>query len=292
MRGNIPFGCGQCLPCRINRRRQWMWRQFLESLTHEENAFVTLTYDDQHIPADGSLEPAELRLFIRRFRKAARPRKFRYFAVGEYGEQTLRPHYHLSLFGVSGFTVLDGRIPPRTVAEELPRLWTKGFVQCAEFNEVTAQYVAGYVVKKLADRSSNALKGKTPEFARMSTNPGLGVAAMRVIADQLTSNVAVQESIERAGDVPRIIKIGRKSVQLPRLLLHKLRKAYGFTDEYIEKIKSDAAYTQTLELSSLFADHASSADYLTPKEAYLKSVHQRILNVESRASVWKKKGSI
>lgn len=71
-RGPQQFGCGQCMPCRVNRSRLWIARMMLEALEYEErgeeSAFVTLTYDAEHVPPDGSLRPLDLRVFLNRLR--------------------------------------------------------------------------------------------------------------------------------------------------------------------------------------------------------------------------------
>ena len=91
-------GCGQCIHCRANRRREWVLRILLELEKHEFNTFLTLTYDDVHLPADQSLKTEHLTNFFKRLRyKVDYP--IRYYAVGEYGEETERPHYHVALFG-------------------------------------------------------------------------------------------------------------------------------------------------------------------------------------------------
>ena len=101
LEGRGEVGCGQCRNCRINRRREWVGRMILEAKEHLFSSFVTLTYDDEHMPKDGSLCKKHLQQFIRRLRKALYPRKIRYYAVGEYGDKSWRPHYHLIVFGLS-----------------------------------------------------------------------------------------------------------------------------------------------------------------------------------------------
>ena len=117
--GVIVAGCGShCVSCRINKRREWSTRIMLESLSHEENVFVTLTYSDKHIPKGESLDPDDLRKFWKRLRKGLddtlnkeiNPNKYkcyqrkrfpiRYYACGEYGDSTKRPHYHAIIFGI------------------------------------------------------------------------------------------------------------------------------------------------------------------------------------------------
>ena len=99
MNGREAYGCGQCLPCRINKKRVWTHRIMLESSLHTDNAFVTLTYSDENLPKDGSLVPRHVQLFLKKVRKEIEPARLRFFCVGEYGDRTQRPHYHVALFG-------------------------------------------------------------------------------------------------------------------------------------------------------------------------------------------------
>lgn len=291
MRGTVPFGCGQCLPCRINRRRQWMWRQYLESITHDENCFVTLTYASKWLPSSGDLEPEVLRLAIGRVRAAIAPIKIRFFAVGEYGGQSLRPHYHLSLFGVSGDTILHSYGRPRFFRDIMFDCWGRSELQgymCAEFNELTAQYVSGYVTKKYTDLLDSRLEGKVPEFARMSRRPGIGRAAMGIVAESLIASGFGRALVEDIGDVPRSLKIGRRSIPLGRYLLSALRESVGFTEAQIKEIKSRATYESQTEMSALLEASLNSQELGSAKQIYLEGVKQKILQTETRNRIWRK----
>lgn len=264
----------------------------MEALCHDESCFVTLTYANEFEPAGRNLRPADLSLWLKRIRKEIEPRRIRYFAVGEYGEENLRPHYHLSLFGVSGFTPhmrVDG---PTTFAECVDRQWARGFVQVAEFSEKTAQYVSGYVVKKLADRNDPRMEGLVPEFARMSRNPGLGTAAMMTIAKTLCESGHGMALIEDTGDVPRQLQIGKKKIPLGRFLLQKLREAIGFTPEYIAQIKASGTFEKSVEMLALLQNALDVEALATPRSAYLMENAQRINNAEARAKIWKKRGTL
>lgn len=215
VQGLQAFPCGQCDPCLISRTKVWSHRIYLESLKHAENSFVTLTQDDAHLPSDGSLSPLDLQLWLKRFRKAIAPKKIRYFAVGEYGDRTERPHYHLALFGC-------GPEYQTLVCET----WGRGHVMLAELNISTAKYVAGYVTKKYGRQDLAWLKGRHPEFTRMSNRPGIGALAMPDLAAALLSvedgrYVALQE------DVPTSLEMDGRQFPLGRYLRRKLREELG-----------------------------------------------------------------
>ena len=90
--------CGKCMACRMTRRKEWSLRMLHELKYHNDASFVTLTYDDNHVPDCQSLVKADLQKFFKRLRKLIAPRKIRYFACGEYGRRTGRPHYHAILY--------------------------------------------------------------------------------------------------------------------------------------------------------------------------------------------------
>lgn len=290
MAGAIPFGCGQCLPCRINRRRQWMWRQYLEGLCHAENSFVTLTYDDEHLPDKGVLVPRDLQLFLKSLRKCISPVRVRYFAVGEYGEDNKRPHYHLSLFGVCGDTFINGKPVAEygyvrgklcVVGGWIHECWSRGFVDVREFNHLTAQYVAGYTVKKLTDWKNGQVFA-VPEFARMSNRPGIGADAVRTIGRALVDTAQGWES----GDVPSQLRIGGKLVPLGRYLLDKLRSEVGFTEEYKKEVRDSKTFERSIELQAMLENSKGAGTF---KAAFLENVEGQILQVEARAKIFRKR---
>ena len=294
MAGRIPFGCGQCMPCRVKLRRQKMWRQYLESLCHEECCFTTLTYRDEKLPPGGTLVPLDLSLFLKRLRFAVWPTKVRFFGVGEYGDESLRPHYHLTLFGVSGRTDVVSRQVTRHygAASVIDKAWGLGNTFTAEFNETTAQYVAGYTTKKMTSKTDPRLKGRHPEFARASNRPGLGANAMQIIADQLIKTKSLNQLWKESGDAPHFVMLGRRRIMLDRYLLQKLRLALGMTDEHISVVKELSSEEQGREMYNLLKASLDISPLVTAKKIYDGSVVQPIRNLESRTSIWSKKGSL
>lgn len=257
--GGLEYGCGQCMPCRISRRRLWATRIQLEALCHDRSSFVTLTYSPEHLPSDDSLQPSDLQLFIKRLRRALEPRRIRFFAVGEYGERNSRPHYHLALFGVD-----------RDDEAILHSTWAKGFVDVGDIQQESASYIAGYVTKKLTDSSDDRLNGRYPEFARMSLRPGIGATAIEEIMKVVYSSHGSKDVAVR-GDVPDQIILMGKKVPLGRYLRQQLRDAYGISK------KTPEAVLAALQLSSPLL-------MLSPDQFYdrekLRVQHAR--NAESR----------
>lgn len=268
--GMSAYGCGQCLPCRISRRRLWMHRIVLEALVHPRASFVTLTYDEESLPDGGTLIPRDLQLFLKRARKIA---PLRFFGVGEYGDESQRPHYHLALFGWGV-----------EHTEQVRSVWGLGHVYVGELTFQSAAYIAGYVVKKLTRKDDPRLGGRYPEFARMSLKPGIGAVAIKQIAEVLQSKVGWDE-IEKTGDVPAVLKHGKKKYPLGRYLRRKLREEMNFVETGQTQ---EAGYLQTLEMRALYENYKGVKGY-TPLSlrAMLEEVNgQKILNMETRDKIW------
>lgn len=183
----------------MQKAKEWSLRCRHESMFWDNNAFVTLTYDDEHLPENGSLRFKDLQDFLKRLRKRCKGvqvadsqfhRPIRYFACGEYGDKTKRPHYHLLLFNIrlddkkKIGTAANG--DPKYTSQTLSDLWTLGNHEIGEVTPASASYVAGYAAKKVArrptdefyegiDRSTGeVLWTREREGIRMSLKPGLG----------------------------------------------------------------------------------------------------------------------
>lgn len=175
----ILLPCGKCLSCKMRKAKDWSIRAVHEAQLHDENCFVTLTYDDDHLPKDMSVSIRDLQLFFKRLRKELSyyDRKVRYLACGEYGSRNGRPHYHLLLFGfVPGDNVLcsTGNLFSTYSSALISRLWPYGFNVVGSLTEKSAAYVARYTVKKAKSLDGEREDGRTPEFITCSRRPGLG----------------------------------------------------------------------------------------------------------------------
>lgn len=85
----ITIPCGKCIGCRLAHSRAWAVRCVHESTLHEHNCFLTLTFDDDHLPSDHSVHVRDVQLFLKRLRKSLGDVKVRFFACGEYGEKMI-----------------------------------------------------------------------------------------------------------------------------------------------------------------------------------------------------------
>lgn len=196
----IDIPCGQCIGCKLERSRQWAVRCMHESSMYDDNCYITLTYDDEHLPSDGSVHVEHFQKFMKRLRKKYPREKgnsIRFFHCGEYGEvckycglsefyckcpkfvPTLgRPHYHACLFNFDFedkelLKIKDGnRLYTSSILE---KLWPYGFCSIGAVTFASAAYVARYITKKInGEKSEEHYKGRKPEYITMSRRPGIG----------------------------------------------------------------------------------------------------------------------
>lgn len=174
----LELRCGQCIGCRLEHSRQWATRMIHEAQMHTHNSFITLTYDKEHLPQDGSLKVDHWQRFAKRLRQSIGP--FRFFHCGEYGGQTNRPHYHACLFGYD-FTK-DRVLLRKTLNTNLytspllQQIWGNGYVTVGDLTYQSAAYVARYCLKKITgDLAKKVHYGdRRPEYVTMSRRPGIG----------------------------------------------------------------------------------------------------------------------
>lgn len=140
--------CGHCDGCRRKKRDDWAIRCTHEAKLYKRNTFLTLTYDDEHLPMYGSLVPAHLDRFLDNLRKHYSRRPFRFFAAGEYGEKFKRPHYHVILFDYWPEDARKAMGSEYYGSAKLDKLWKKGFVSIGDVNYQSAAYIAKYTLKE------------------------------------------------------------------------------------------------------------------------------------------------
>lgn len=173
----IQVPCGKCIGCKLERSRQWAVRCVHEAQMHDFNCFLTLTYDNDHLPVDGSLQPRHMTLFLKRLRKAIYPEKIRFLQCGEYGAKLGRPHHHVLLFGYDFPDKVLQRVSrgnPLYTSKLLSDLWPYGFHSIGALTFESAAYVARYVLKKATKKDEEQhYAGKHPEYITMSRRPGI-----------------------------------------------------------------------------------------------------------------------
>lgn len=244
----------------------------LESLDHADNSFVTLTYEKDRT----SLEPAHLRDWLKRLRKRigqfpdqqGNPRRVRFYAVGEYGDLSGRPHYHSALFGwpaCSGGRRSGVGVCQCLACSVVRETWGFGHILCARLELKSAQYIAGYVIKKMTRRDDMRLHGRHPEFARMSLVPGIGATAMHDVA-----SVLMQYPQRLRGDVPNTLAwMKGKELPLGRYLTRKLRKYSGLHEKAPEAaLQRQANQMQIVRAFAWANDRSVSSVFSELNEPY------------------------
>lgn len=194
--------CGQCFACRLNRARDWATRCILEAKMHDENCFITLTYDPKYFPENGSLVKKHFQLFMKRLRKALGDRKIRYYMCGEYGEKFGRPHFHAIIFGympkdLDLYKVSNGIELYKSAF--LAKIWKKGFVSVGAVTYESCAYVARYIDKKLTgERGIEAYGEKIPPYTNMSLRPGIGAPFLERYGEDIYSKdfIVIRDGIK------------------------------------------------------------------------------------------------
>ena len=78
--GTMQLPCGQCHGCKLDRSITWAARCMHEAQMHDDNQFITLTYDK--LPQYGSLTPHHFVDFMKRYRKNIEPKLIRFYDSG------------------------------------------------------------------------------------------------------------------------------------------------------------------------------------------------------------------
>lgn len=201
----ITIRCGQCIGCRLAKSKTWGVRCMHENQMHADSSFITLTFNDEHLPLDCSLHYRDFQLFIKRLRKYFSHvddygnlwrLPIRYFMCGEYGSLRKRPHFHACVFGCFfSDRVLFSRLSSGSnlyTSKILDGLWSDddgksiGFASVGDVTFESAAYVARYITKKVFGDVANEHSAyryvddygevhyRSPEFAHMSLKPGIG----------------------------------------------------------------------------------------------------------------------
>lgn len=195
--------CRSCIGCQIDRSREWANRLLMELEYHDSAYFVTLTYDEFHVPTSFypdlstgeaipvlTLRKKDVQAWMKRLRFKFSNDRIRYYVCGEYGPSTYRPHYHCILFGLH----LDDLVLYKTSSDgfqyfnsaSLAETWSVrdsdrlpvplGYAVVAPVTWETCAYCARYVTKKMFGDSGKFYEfhNMEPPFSVMSLKPALG----------------------------------------------------------------------------------------------------------------------
>lgn len=269
---SILIPCGRCLGCRLEYSRSWADRMMLELETAGSAVFITLTYDQDHVPVAMcgeddlplfyTLWKPDVQNFMKRLRRHFEQKKLRFYLSGEYGENTFRPHYHAIVFGLSLDDFQDKVLKGKNelgqfyfISEELQGIWQNGFVLLCDVSWNTCAYVSRYVTKKVngVDGKSLAYLNALPEFSLMSRKPGIG----RQYLDEHPDCLDFQNINISTPD-------GGLKIVIPKYYLKQLR----LTDpeRYDNMVKQRMEYANDKMILKLQKTSLSMLDYLETEE--------------------------
>ena len=197
-------------------------------MCHPYASFVTLTYDESHIPENRQLDKRDAQLFLKRLRYHLGGRRIRYYLCGEYGERFGRPHYHAILFNVhpendaqaivkswSGLVRNENGLLEIIKKAEGSRTQIGNVVIGHDCSDDAIQYVAGYVCKKLLKSAEDDFQ---KEFSIMSLRPAIGVPFLSHLKRMLEDQRYARIFDETAGGLPLQIRLGGRRYPLGRTL--------------------------------------------------------------------------
>lgn len=255
--------CGKCYNCLVNRRLLWYFRLFNESLQHDYCYFVTFTYSDDH--CDGNLHAKHLVDYFKRIRKAV---DFKYYAIGEFGTHTFRPHYHAVIFSDSLLT-----------SDFLQSKWPYGFISVGTVCPASINYILHYHV-----RPKEPIKGKRTfqrfskglglSFLFDSTKPKKGCPSVLSLKNQSVANALSKFNNRKVSD-----GIGHTFI-IPRYYVKKLQEQ-GFS-------VPEPSYNDSIPFQDLIKQHLPdvlfSADgrCLNYSDDYVLNLFNDILSVYER----------
>lgn len=264
--------CGNCIGCRMDYSKMWMARITHESTKYANNAFLTLTYNPEHLPYKQTVdkETGELKEgnplvkkhivdFVKRLRyyydKERPGEKIRFYACGEYGTKYGRPHYHMAIFNYDSTCWGDIKLRGNNhqgdalwSSEKLEQIWGKGFVTIGDLTPQSAAYIARYMLKKQKGKEKKYYyekEGIIQEYTTMSRMPGIGLDWY----EQHKEEIWLRDCIY----VPQRNKAPLK-IKVPRYYNKQLEKE---DEEKLKRIKE--ARKKSAELNQKLANSRTTA---------------------------------
>lgn len=240
-------------------------------MEHGDNSFITLTYDEEHLPEDGKVDKREIQLWMKRLRKKIDPIKVRYYAVGEYGEKKDRPHYHVMLFGFR-YSLLCSDYSLKFDHYESDEVWQKGNVKVGEVEQGSARYVTNYIIKNLEDENEEKM-----EFMTSSRKPGIGATAI----DKMSGIAKESKYFDRRA-ISTLNYGKKKSMPLGKYLTDRFSDGIGLSED--EKKKEFYKWQE-----ALLEEYNKEDKY---KINLMDAYENARLIQKKRSELWKQKKSI
>lgn len=261
---NVP--CGTCYKCLMRKRSDWSIRLQHELEFATSAAFITLTYNESHLPMNSSLSKRDFQLFMKNFRYHDGSENIRYYGIGEYGSKTYRPHYHILLFNHNH----------NNLVKNLLKTWTKGIHDIGTITEASIHYVSGYFHTKndtnhcytheglTAWDNFLAYPGNIPyvprrafleqyrikqlPFALMSRRPGIGAAKLLKMGETWTNDPRSTLTLKggHKAAFPRYYANNLYSEEAKNYLREQMQNDYTDIDEVIKSKKLQTANAKEL----------------------------------------------
>lgn len=185
--------CGKCPECLTTRANHWAFRLYCHGKHASSSTFLTLTYSDDCLPftpqGRATLQKRDFQLFMKRLRKKNEG-TISYYACGEYGSRTARPHYHALVYNLDGLFLAHPDLIQAT--------WNQGNIYLGNVQLPSIRYVVGYIQKggfsaiDYVDESTGEIfaDDRSPEFALMSKNLGLSHLTPRMVRYYVDNQLA------------------------------------------------------------------------------------------------------
>lgn len=266
--------CGKCPSCRSRSRQEWVFRLQMEYECCNFGLFLTLTYNDEHLPFSG-VNKRDVQLFMKRLRKHFDSQALRFYLVSEYGDHTFRPHYHALFF----FKM------PRTndIYDIIESSWQNGNVQFGEIEEGSIVYCTKYCMK-----GSEVPPGMNKNFRLVSKMHG-GIGA-----DYISKQAGYHEDLSRV----TMARIHGRSSPMPRYYRTKLLEHYDDFDkdmikyaylDHVNRFRMKSFYDKYqnfLIRRKLEDSHDSYILYMNWRYECHKRQEQIILNRTKKQNTW------
>lgn len=248
--------CGKCTACRISRAKEWSLRLIHEAYYWDDSLFVTLTYDQKHMPENWEINKTEVQNFFKRLRKQIPDRKIKYYATGEYGDQTQRPHYHAIIFGLS---IAEHKTTRGHVdSGPLLKAWDKGYVYVGTATTHSCLYVAKYIQKKLYGPLAKE-DGREQPFALMSN--AIGKSWLDQNKEYLLRNFSITHNGKR--------------FQIPKYYIKKMDEVIDINGDIIQTDTFKKALKANNDFYWQEKQSYYDQKYTNPGESTVAQIHHR-----------------
>lgn len=287
----MKYPCRKCIPCLLRRQKAWVSRLVEELRNHPYNYFVTLTYDDAHVPVDENGEMCFDKQHLIKLNRDMRKRfqqgklrnpvedillgspeflelpkdvKYQYYITTEYGPTTFRPHAHGVWYGLP---------ESRALVEVLFRtLWPYGFVSVFPATEGAAGYISKYLVSDGVGKDSYHGNGMPP-FALMSKGLGLSYVERMAEWHRADARRMYTQFHGSKGTMDRYLKHKIYDDSVLEIYTDKMSRQHQKLREKYAYFQSDHPdlYRQLIaERTKYYDDLKSSIEWSTNKKKQLK----------------------